>query len=347
MEYMKFNQKYFCGVDLHAKTNFICIMDYKSRILVHRRIPAEPRVFFNIIEPYKEDLVVGTESTFNWYWLADLCHDNNIPFALGHALYMKAIHGGKKKNDKIDSKTIADLMRSGMFPPAYSYPKRLRATRDLLRRRHRFVAQRAELYRHIKMTFYQHGLKPPKLNDIKNNTFRSKIITEIPDPDIQFSLSADHQMIQSLNAIVKPIEKQIYVQAKCHNQKHFKILTSIPGCGQMSAFNIIYETDIIDRFPKVQNFSSYCRVVKCKHESAGKTYPNKNNKIGNPYLKWTMSEIAVHAIEFSPAIKKYYNKLLKRFSPGKAKSVLSHKMAIAIYFMLKNQTVFDEHKFVN
>ena len=90
--------------------------------------------FFSAIQPYKANIVVGVECVFTWYWIADTCEDNNIPFILGHALYMKAIHGGKSKNDKIDSFKIASLIRAGMFPLAYVYPRESRGVRDLLRR---------------------------------------------------------------------------------------------------------------------------------------------------------------------------------------------------------------------
>ena len=80
-----------------------------------------------------------------WYWLADLCADEHVPFVLGHALYMKAIHGGKSKNDKIDSKKIAVLLRGGTLPLSYVYPRKMRSTRDLLRRRNYLKRKRAAL----------------------------------------------------------------------------------------------------------------------------------------------------------------------------------------------------------
>jgi len=95
---------------------------------------------------------------FTWYWIADLCKDHGIPFVLGHALYMKAIHGGKAKNDKIDSHKIAVLLRGGMIPMAYTYPANMRATRDLLRRRNHLMRKRAELYAHIQNTRSQYNL---------------------------------------------------------------------------------------------------------------------------------------------------------------------------------------------
>ena len=76
---------------------------------MHRNIKTDREIFLKLIQPFQEDIVVAVECMFTWYWMADLCREHEIPFVLGHALYMKAIHGGKAKNDKIDSRKIAVL----------------------------------------------------------------------------------------------------------------------------------------------------------------------------------------------------------------------------------------------
>ena len=106
----------------------------------------------------KSDLIIGCESTFNWYWLADLCTARNLPFLIGHALYLKAIHGGKTKTDRIDSEKLAMLLRGGNFPTAYVYPTELRDTRDLLRRRCTIVRRRAATITHVQMINHQQNL---------------------------------------------------------------------------------------------------------------------------------------------------------------------------------------------
>jgi transposase len=127
-------------------------------VRVHRNGPATPEHFLATIAAYREDLVVAVECIFTWYWVADLCAQEGIAFVLGHALYMKAIHGGKAKNDKIDAHKIAVLLRGGMLPMAYVYPREMRATRDLLRRRCHFMRKRAELLTHIQNTASQYTL---------------------------------------------------------------------------------------------------------------------------------------------------------------------------------------------
>jgi hypothetical protein len=119
MRFYKHTHAFYCGVDLHARSMFTHILDHHGNTVFEADLPADPGAFRKAIAPYRAGLVVGCECMFSWYWLADLCEDDEIPFTLGHALYMKAIHGGKAKNDRIDAAKIAGLLRGGMFPMAY------------------------------------------------------------------------------------------------------------------------------------------------------------------------------------------------------------------------------------
>src|SRR5712664_4582001 len=152
MRFYTKQHKFYCGIDLHARTMYLCILNQDGEILMHRNMPAGTDAFLKAIAPYREDLVVCVECIFTWYWLADLCAREGLPFVLGHALSMKAIHGGKAKNDKIDAQKIAVLLRGGMLPQAYVSPAERRATRDLLRRRMQLPRTRAALLAHVHHT---------------------------------------------------------------------------------------------------------------------------------------------------------------------------------------------------
>src|SRR5262249_36305619 len=147
-----------CGIDVHARTLYVCIMNHNGEILVHRNMQAGSDPVLQAIAPYRTNLVVAVECMFTWYWLAALCAQEAMVFVLGHALSMKAMHGGKAKNDTIDSPKIAVLLRGGMLPQAYVYPAQMRATRDLLRRRPHLMRKRAELLAHIQNTKRQYNL---------------------------------------------------------------------------------------------------------------------------------------------------------------------------------------------
>src|SRR5262245_21160673 len=158
MRFYAKQHQFYCGIDLHARTMSLCILNQDGEILVHRNLPASPDPFLKAVAPYRVALVVCVEWIFTWYWLADLCAREAIPFVLGHALYIEAIHGGKAKNAKIDAQKIAVLLRGGMLPQAYVYPAKMRATRDLLRRRMHLMRQRAELLAHVQNTNSQYNL---------------------------------------------------------------------------------------------------------------------------------------------------------------------------------------------
>src|SRR5262245_55633170 len=85
---------FYCGIDLHARSMYVCILRHDGEVLLHRNMKAAPEPFLKAVAPYREGLVVAVECIFTWYWLADLCAQEGIAFVLGHALYMKAIHGG-------------------------------------------------------------------------------------------------------------------------------------------------------------------------------------------------------------------------------------------------------------
>jgi transposase len=262
MRYAQINSKYVCGIDLHARNMYACVMNEKGEILFHRNMRTDFDQFKKKMAPFLSDMTVGVESTYMYYWLADACRERNIPFFLGHAYYMKTIHGGKTKTDRLDCRKIADLMRTNYYPLAYDYPKEMRA------------------------------------------------------------------------------------KAKCHDRASLNILLSVPGIGDIFSLIILYEICDINRFQSHQKFCSYARLVKCERSSAGKYAKGGNQKIGNPYLKWAIADIIIHAATKSKPIGDFYQKLQSRLGKRKAKSVISHKFGIAIYYMLKNKQVFDEKRFV-
>jgi transposase len=158
MRFYTNQHQFYCGIDLHARSMYVCMVSSDGDILLHRNMKAAPEAFLQAVVPYRDGLVVAVECMVTWYWLADLCAAQGIPFVLGHAFYMKAIHGGKAKNDKIDSQKMAALLRGGMLPQAYVYPAKMRATRDLLRRRTHLMRKRAELLAHVQNTNSQYDV---------------------------------------------------------------------------------------------------------------------------------------------------------------------------------------------
>ena len=345
MRFYTKQHQFYCGIDLHVKKMYVCVIDQGGEIVFHRNMVTDPDIFLRAVAPYRADLVVAAECMFAWYWLADFCEDNGIPFVLGHALYMRAIHGGKSKNDRIDSQKIASLLRGGLIPEAYVYPRKMRATRDLMRRRNHFMRKRAELFSHTQNTAGQYNLPDP-LGRIARPQNRTGVVERFDLPCVQKSIAANLEMITAYDTVLTELERDIVNSANAHNPVKFALLKTIPGVGKIIALNLLYEIENIGRFPRVQDFVSYCRLVKCTKESNGKKSGSSGQKIGNAHLRWAFSEAAQLFLKGNELAQKHLNKITNKHGKGKALSILAHKLGRAVYYMLKNQEAFDMKKFL-
>src|SRR5437016_2399018 len=193
--------RFYAGVDLHARSLFLCILSHDGQERFARNLTAAPAPFLKAVQPFREGLVVGCECMHCWYWLADLCHQEKIAFALGHAWAMKAVHGSKTKCDRHDAQAIARLLRGGNFPLAYAYPKERRGLRDLLRARLRPLRQRAQLYGHVPTARRQAHL-PPASSDVKYKSKRGAITADIADPFVRRRVETDLALLEPLDTTI-------------------------------------------------------------------------------------------------------------------------------------------------
>ena len=345
MRFYTRQHRHYCGVDLHARTMYICVLNEAGVVLVHRNLPCDRERFLAAVASCRADLVVAVECLFCWYWLADLCAEEGIAFVLGHALYMKAVHGGKSKNDRLDSYKIATLLRGGTLPQAYVYPRGMRATRDLLRRRLFFARKRGELLSHIQNTNTQYNL-PAFGRRIDRPANRGDLIEHFDEDGVQMSIATDMALLDAYEEVIHELELYLSHQIRKDANALFYLLRSIPGIGEILSMTLLYEIHDISRFPRVQDFLSYARLVKGTRESAGKKKAGGGKKIGNAHLKWAFSEAAALFLRKNPLGQKYFARLEKKHGKGKALSVLAAKLGRAVYYMLRRHTPFDMKRFV-
>jgi transposase len=298
-------------------------LNQEGEILLHRHRQAGPEPLLQALAPYREDLVVCVECLFTWSWLADLCAREGIAFVLGHALSMKAIHGGKAKHEKIDAHKMVLLRRGGMLPQASVYPAEMRATRDLLRRRMQLMRQRAELLAHIQHTTSQDNLPEigTKLADKAN---RQGVAQRFPEPAVQTSIEVDLALVDHDDSLRRDVELCLLKTAQQPDSHTLSLLRTIPGIGESLSVVLRYAIHDLQRFPRVQDFVSSCRLVKCARESAGKRYGTSETKMGHAALKWAVSEAAALFLRTTPAGQKDRARLEKNHGNGKALTILAH-----------------------
>jgi transposase len=338
--------RFYCGVDLHARTLYLCVLDQAGATLLHQEVAAEPCAFLDAVAPFRDGLVVACECMFAWYWLADLCAAENIPFVLGHALYMKAIHGGKAKNDKIDAHKIAVLLRGGMLPQAYVYPKGMRETRDLLRRRMFLVHKRAEAIVHVQNTNSQYNLPPfGKKLAYAANRAELAVAERFTDPSVKKSVEVDLDLVDHLDASIADLELYLTRTAKVDDVQTYTRLRTIPGVGPILALVLLYEIHDIRRFDTVGQLLSYARLVRPDRESAGKKQGFGNKKIGNAHLKWAFSEAVCLFLRGNAQAQRWQAKKEKTHGKGKTLAILAAKLCRTVYHMLRRQEAFDARRF--
>jgi len=269
---------------------------------------------------------------FPWDWLADLCAEHGLPLVLGHALSMQAIHGGQAKNDTIDAQKIAVLLRGGMLPQASVSPAERRATRDLLRRRMPLARQRGARLAHVHNTNRQDHL-PAIGKKIASNANRDGVAERLADPAVHKSLAVDLALITSYDALLRDVARTIGNTATHHDAQTWSRRQTVPGLGTMLRLVLLYAIHQIDRFPRVPDVASSCRLVTCARASAGKRSGPSGTTIGNAHRKWAFSEAAVLCLRDHPAAQTWLTRLEKKHRKGKALTILAHTWARAVYDM--------------
>jgi len=351
MKYYTSTTEFNCGIDLHARQMYVCVMDRQGKKLIHTNVKNNDFDYFlKLVGPYRHDLTVCCECMFGWYWLADACEAAGLTFVLAHALYVRAIHGGKNKNDRVDSEKLTHLLRSNLIPPAYVYPAQKRPLRALLRQRIFYVWRRSELLARISSHQLAHNRTPARQGNRRNRApWEEQLLAAEDHPLRQIALKNDLAMIRHYDLQLRDLEEELQRLTKKSAGRQYTLLQSVPGIGENLGLTILHEIGEIERFATVKDFLSYCRLVKGTVASAGKIKGLRGAKLGNPYLRWAFGEAAVIAKRDHHLIGPLAQRLEARMNGNKfkANTVLAIKLARAVYFMLKNKTVFDPERLVS
>jgi transposase len=334
--------KTYAGIDLHSSNNYIGIIDVKDKRLYSKRHDNRIDDVLKVLRKFKSSLQgVVVESTYNWYWLVDGLMDQGYTVHLANPNAIQTYNGLKHTDDKWDSFWLAHMLRLGLLPEGYVYPKQQRPIRDLLRRRMMFVRQRTSQVLSLQsMATRNRGVN---FSGSQIKRFQDEFIEKVfSDPNLQFTAKKNMATIRLLDRIVSEIETEVMSQVKL--KKEFKQLLTTPGIGNILGLTIMLEVGDIRRFAKVGNYSSYCRCVESKKTSNGKKKGENNKKNGNRYLAWAYVEAANHAIRCCPKAEKFFQRKLAKNKRVLAIKALANKLSKATYYVMRDQIAFDEDK---
>ncbi len=332
----------YAGIDLHANNHYLGIIDEQDRVLLRQKIANDLKKTLSILEPFRDDLEgVVVESTFNWYWLVDGLMDHGYCVHLANPAGIQRYEGLKHVDDERDALWLANLLRLGILAKGYIYPKEERPVRDLLRKRLQLVRQRTAHILSIQ-NIMNRSLGIRMTSNAVKGLDGERVAELFKEEHLFLAVQSSVGVMGCLGEKIKHIER--VVRERVRLRKEFAKLLTLPGVGQILGLTIMLEVGDIRRFPKVGNYSSYCRCVRSTRISNGKRKGEGNRKNGNKYLAWAYVEAAHFAIRDYPEVNRYYQRKVAGANTALATKAVSHKLARASYYIMRDQVEYDPKK---
>lgn len=329
----------YIGIDLHSDNSVVVVTDGEDRIIFQKRLANKLNEILAALAPHRDETVGAVvESTYNWYWLVDGLMDAGYQVHLANPSAIKKYEGLKYSGDFADAAYLAHLLRLGLLPEGYIFPRELRAVRDLARKRMQLVHCRtAQILSIENIMMRETG---GRMSGEKIKTLTAEMVNQLGlAPDVTLAMESNRVICQALQQQIDVLEKRLETLVKL--QPGYQLVKTIPGIGQILATTIMLEAGPMTRFADVGNFSSYCRCVDSLRESNGKKKGEGNVKNGNKYLAWAFMEAANFSLRYCPEAKRFYERKKSRTNRIVALKALAHKLARACYHILREQQPFD------
>jgi len=330
------------GIDLHANNSVVVLLDDQDRVVYQKRLSNYLEQIVQQLAPYQgalKGLVV--ESTYNWYWLVDGLMEAGYRVHLANTAAIQQYSGLKYSDDKSDARWLAHLLRLGVLPEGYIYPKAERAVRDLLRKRGQLVEQRTANLLSIQTLVARNTGTSMSGNRIKQLQ-RDDVAGLMPEAERALAVESNLVVMRCLTDQIAIVERTVKERVKL--RPAFRQLLTVSGIGDILALTIMLETGEIGRFAQVGNFASYCRCVDSQKLSNGKRKGQGNTKNGNRYLAWAFVEAANFAVRYNPQIQRYYQRKKEKTNGVVAIKAVAHKLARACYYVMRDQVPFETAK---
>ncbi len=334
--------KLYGGIDLHGNNSVIVLLGDDNRVIYEKRLPNEISLILNELYPHRDQIIgLAVESTYNWYWLVDGLMDAGYDMHLVNTSAVIQYSGLKYADDNHDARWLAKLLRLGILPEGYIYPKESRSLRDLLRKRGQLVRQRTMNLLSLQSILARSVGQNVSCSRIKKMT-EEDLEELLPDTDTVRAASSNLRVYGCLASEVRSLEKEVLGRLRLTPE--YTLLTTVNGIGNILALTIMLEVGDIGRFRKAGNFVSYCRCVRSERMSNGKRKGTGNRKNGNKYLAWAFVEAANCAIRYDDRIKSYYQRKKSKTKRVIALKAVAHKLARACYHILTDQVPFDVNR---
>lgn len=332
----------YAACDLHSNNTVVAVVDESGALCCRQRLPNDLSLLDAALAPFRDGLEgVAVESTYNAYWLIDGLQAQGYPMRMVNTLAVPQYAGLKHGDDDSDARHLAELMRLGLLPTSYIYPREQRPLRDLLRRRMLLVQQAVRLLQSVQGYWARATGQRLSANGFRQLT-RQQLADTFPEPTELFAVVSLIQMWRGLQG--KIAEMETWLTEDTRRRRELVALRTVPGIGKVLGLTILLESGEIARFDAVGQYTSYCRLVPAVRWSNGKKKGTGNRKCGNRYLAWAWIEAANFAIRFEPAIQRWYQRNAARKPRLVALKAVAHKLARAGFYLLRDGGRFDVNR---
>jgi transposase len=331
------------GVDLHQRFCYMTALEARGKIMQAGPVANEKVALRRYFRQFRgKQVQVAVEACGFWPAFREVVEPEVTRLVLVHPQRVKAIASAKLKNDRVDSETLAHLLRCDLLPESWKADRETQARRQQVRLRATLVRQRTRLKNQVHAVLHQQGLRSP-VTDLFGKRGRLWLAGVKLPLQARESVNVCLRMIDSYHEEIQKQNLQLSERAK--DDKRVEWLLTIPGIGECSAMMLLAEIGEIGRFGNKEALCSYAGLVPRVRESAGKAARGGITRQGSPWLRWIMVEAAQVATRCSPAAKRYYERLLRKKHKHVARVALARKLLIAVYTLLHDGVVFEEQKF--
>jgi transposase len=338
----------YIGVDLHLRFCYMTVLDASGSILRQGRVANDPENLQAFFKTWKspgkeeEEILVAVEACGFWPAFLESVEPLVTRVVLVHPAKVKAIASAKLKNDRVDSATLAQLLRANLLPEAWKADRTTRDLREVLRLRVSLGQDRTRFKNQLHATLHQHGLRAP-VSDLFGQAGRAWLATVVVRPAARQAMDTSLRMIDLLDHEIQVLERQLRQVAK--EDRDARCLMSIPGVGAFTAMVLKAEIGDIRRFPDKKSLCNYAGLVPVIRDSAERKRRGGITRAGSPLLRWVMSEAAMTAARYSAAARAWYQRLARRKHPHIARTALARKLLGAVWALWTHGVCFDERIF--
>jgi len=332
----------YVGVDAHSERSHITVMDEKGKIVKRANVASNRKCVQKVLGAYRQPMKAVVEASYSWGGMYDWLDEVADEVVLAHPLKVRAIAEARIKTDKIDSETLAHLLRADLIPEAYAPSSDVRAKKRVLRQRMFLVRVRTMVKNRVKALLAQHEVTQPDVSDLfgkKGCEWMSAL--ELPSPDGEL-LKEDLALLKVMNERIESTEALIGRMAE--GDAAIGWLLSLPGIGAFFSVLIRYEVDRIDRFPSAKKFAGYTGLVPSTYASGERMVHGRLTKQGNKWLRWAFIEAVTPAICKSPFLRRHYEAIKARRGAKDARTSTARKLAELVWTIWTEKRCYEEHR---